>query len=152
MKKKPIATISDAIKEVEKMQKSYYYGYFDKVTRELRDARMDELFDYYQKQIKAFLLLAFKRNLTSRVTFSVGINSLRYLEMHIHSEGTLSTHFLGDIGIPIRVEKFKEINSDGSSYWGEYSGTRLIEVFKTLQLFFNHLNDENLYKKNGASH
>lgn len=147
MKKKPITNIQEAIKGVEKVQKSAYYGYFDKATRDLWELHMDELFDFYQKQIKACLLLTFKKNLTSKVTYSAGINSVRYFEMYILPEGTTTPHFISHIGIPIRADRFKGM--DGR--WGEYSGSELIDAFKMLQLFFDHLNDENLYKKDGNS-
>lgn len=146
MKKKPIGTIQEAREMLQNMEKAYYNGLFEKMTRQLWQARMDEIFSFYQGQIKACLVLAFKRNLTSNLTYAVGFNSLKYLQMHIHEPGK-PIHFVSGIGMSILAREYQEIRNNNPPIWTDYSCTLLDEALKTLQLYFDHLNDETLPKQ-----
>lgn len=144
MKKHPITSIRAAIAELE---------YFPDMNPSLWQERMDDIFEYYQSQVKACMLLAFEKNLTSKVVYAAGINSLRYFEMQIICEDGVKTFYVGrdsHIGLPVLPQRF-HASFHGSGYkWNLRSVALLTDALTDLHLYFDHLNDENLHKNGTA--
>ncbi|SDG72624.1 hypothetical protein SAMN04487996_12287 [Dyadobacter soli] len=115
---------------------------------------MDDIFEYYQSQIKACMILAYEKNLTSKAVYVAGINSLRYFEMQIIGADGVKTFYIGQdshIGLPIMRQRFQASYRESDYKWNLRSVTILTEALKDLHLYFDHLNDENLHK-NGTDH
>jgi hypothetical protein len=144
MKKHAITSIRAAIAELD---------YFNDMNPSLWQERMGHIFEYYQSQVKACMLLAFEKNLTSKVVYAAGINSLRYFEMQIICEDGVKTFYVGrdsHIGLPVLPQRFYS-NYDGSGHkWSLWSVKLLTDALTDLHLYFDHLNDENLHK-NGTT-
>ncbi|MCE7061235.1 hypothetical protein [Dyadobacter sp. CY343] len=145
---KRITTIEGAIKELTEIQDLFSHGF----NMQLLQSRMDEIFDFYFVQIKACMLLALEKNPASQITYCTAINSVRYFEVHIHVDSSGATIFIGKemLGVPTQAKDFQDREANKTYYWSQTSADRLIEAFTLLQLYFNHLNNENLYKQNGT--
>ena len=145
MKKQPITSIRAAIAEL---------GYFPDLNPSLWQERMDDIFEYYQSQVKACMVLAYEKNLTSKVVYAAGINSLRYFEMQIISADGIKTFYVGrdsHIGLPVLPGRFHAVFQESGYKWNSWSVELLSDALTDLHLYFDHLNDENLHK-NESTH
>lgn len=117
---------------------------FDDTASNLWQDKMDDIHSFYLAKIKVFICLALKKNLTSKIVYEIGINCVKELNLSIYDPVLKKTYYPVDVsGIEILSSSFQF----GRKRWDEYSCELLCHRFADLQVYFDHLKDENLHKK-----